>query len=430
MISAILAFAGALALIMMRFPIAIALAGVGLFGLYMNMGLVPSRTMLGMAAQSSTMGYSLSVLPLFVLMGNLVAGAGISGSLFHSAQLFLSRRKGGLAMASIVASGAFGAICGSSVATAATMSRVALPPMRKFGYADRLSAASVAAGGTLGILIPPSVIMVVYAVTTQSHIGMLFAAGLVPGLIGIVLYIVAIKWVVWRRPETAPQVEAVGWRERFGSLSAIWPVILLFGLVMGGIYTGQFTATEAAGIGAFGALIFAIFSRKLTFKQIWVIIIDSGLVSASLFAILFGASMFVEFLNLTGVHSYLETFINDSGLSPTGVIISIIVIYIILGCVLESISMMLITVPILFPVVIALGYDPIWFGILVVVASEIGLITPPIGINLFVIRSSVPNLKMGDMFRGIVPFVAVDIVRIAIIAIFPGLVMWLPQLLF
>lgn len=430
MTAAIIAFACILVLIFIRIPVAIALAVVGAVGLYLQTGIIPARTLMGMSAQNSTMAYSVSVLPLFVLMGNLVAESGISGKLFKAAQLFLGGRRGGLAMATIVACGGFGAICGSSVATAATMSRVALPSMKAFGYDNRLSTATLAAGGTLGILIPPSVVMIIYAVATQSHIGMLFAAGIIPGVLGVLGYILAIRWVVWRNPGAAPPAQSEPWAERLMSLYAIWPVVGLFGVVMGGIYTGYFTATEAAGVGAMGAFVFAFMSGSLGLAAIGRILVDTAITSAGLLAILIGASIFVEFINLTGVHSSIEGIVLASGFPPVGVIFIMVAIYVVLGCFLESISMMLITIPVFFPIVISLGYDPVWFGILVVVASEIGLITPPIGINLFVIKSMAPDVRIQEIFRGIIPFIAADIVRIAVIVLLPGLVLWLPKLLF
>ncbi len=430
MTATLIAFAVALGLIFLRIPIGISLAVVGFGGLWFETGFKPAVAGVTALSQTSIMSYSLSVLPLFVLMGNLVAGAGISGNLFRTAQQFIGHRRGGLAMATIVACGGFGAICGSSVATAATMSKVALPSMREFGYSDRLAAATLAAGGTLGILIPPSIIMVIYAVATQSHIGMLFAGGIIPGILGVLGYVLTIRWVAWRNPAAAPRGERVGWSERFHSLSAIWPVIILFGLVMGGIYSGAFTSTEAAGIGAGGALLFALTAKSLKLRDIAAIFVDTALVTGTMMAILIGASAFVEFINLTGVHVYLEDLVKNSGVPPLAVIFLIVGIYIVLGCLMESISMILITVPVFFPVVTALGYDPVWFGLVVVIAAEIGLITPPIGINLFVIKSIVPDMSYNDIFRGVVPFIVADILRITVIVLFPALVLWLPHLMF
>lgn len=430
MTASLIGFLLAFTLIFLRIPISVALALVGFGGLVVISGWVPALSTMVMSVKSSTMTYSLSVLPLFILMGNLVAGAGISGNLFRAAQMFVGRQRGGLAMATVLACGGFGAICGSSVATAATMSRVAIPSMRKLGYADRLTAATLAAGGTLGILIPPSVVMVIYGVSTQTHIGKLFAAGILPGVIGILGYMAAVKWVVWRDPAAAPIAESTEWSTRFETLRGLWPVIALFGLVMGGIYGGWFTATEAAGIGAAGALAFALTHRSLSLKDVGAILVDTALVSTSMLAIVFGAAMFVEFINLTGVHKNLAELVTGSGAKPFGVVLIIIAIYIVLGCLLESISMILITVPIFFPIVMALGYDPVWFGIIVVVATEIGLITPPIGVNLFVIRSVAPDISMKTILSGMLPFISIDLLRILLLAAVPVLSLWLPNLLF
>jgi len=393
-------------------------------------GLTPALSMVATVTRDSTLVYSLIVLPLFVLMGNLVAGAGISGDLFRAAQAFIGKRRGGLAMATVVACGGFGAICGSSVATAATMGKVAIPSMRKLGYGDSLSSAAVAAGGTLGILIPPSVIMVVYGVATQTHIGMLFAAGIVPGLIAITGYVMAVKWSVWRKPELAPLAEDKEPVSKLALLRTLWPVALIFGVVMGGIYGGLFTSVEASGIGATAALVFALTHHSLRLKDIYAILVDTARTSAMMFAIILGAALFGEFVNLTGVHEGLLQVVKASGLPPFGIILLMIVLYILLGTVLESLSMILLTVPIFFPVILALGYDPVWFGILVVMVVEIGLITPPIGVNLFVIRSVMPDIPMMTVVRGVVPFIVADVLRILLVAAVPALSLWLPNLLF
>ncbi len=430
MSAALIGFALSFVLLFLRVPISTGLAITGFGGLWLLNGWVPALATMGMSAQSATMAYSLSVLPLFVLMGNLVAGAGISGKLFQAAQMFIGRRRGGVAMATVLACGGFGAICGSSVATAATMSRVAIPAMRRLGYHDRLTTATLAAGGTLGILIPPSIIMVIYGVNTQTHIGKLFAAGLIPGVLAVLFYIGAVKWVVWRDPKVAPLAEASDWAARAGVLRGLWPVIVLFGLVMGGIYGGLFTATEAAGIGASGAMVFAIAHRGMSWAEIGRVIVDSAMVSASMIGIVFGAAMFVEFVNLSGVHRVLEGLVSASGLPPFGVILVMIAIFFVAGALMEELSMILILVPIFFPIIVKLGYDPVWFGIIVVVACEIGLIAPPIGMNLFVIRSVAPDVAMRTILSGMTPFITVDLVRIVLLAATPPLVMWLPNLLF
>jgi len=430
MFAACMGFLIAFAFILFQVPIATALAFVGFGGYVWLNGLTPALSMVATVTKDSTMVYSLIVLPLFVLMGNLVAGAGISGDLFRAAQAFIGRRRGGLAMATVVACGGFGAICGSSVATAATMGKVAIPSMRKLGYGDSLSAAAVAAGGTLGILIPPSVIMVVYGVATQTHIGKLFAAGVVPGLIAIGGYVMAVKWSVWRNPSLAPLAEENEAVDKIALLKSLWPVALIFGVVMGGIYGGFFTSIEASGIGATAAMVFALTHHALKLKDIYAILIDTARTSAMMFAIILGAAVFGEFVNLTGVHEGLLHVVKASGLPPFGVILLMIGLYILLGTVLESLSMILLTVPIFFPIVVSLGYDPVWFGILVVMVVEIGLIHPPIGVNLFVIRSVMPDIPMMSVVRGVIPFIVADLLRLLLIAAVPALALWLPNLLF
>jgi tripartite ATP-independent transporter DctM subunit len=430
MTAALLGFGLSFVLLFLRVPISTGLALTGFAGLCVLSGWTPALTTIGMAAQSVTMAYSLSVLPLFVLMGNLVAGAGISGNLFKAAQLFVGRQRGGVAMGTVLACAGFGAICGSSVATCATMARVAIPSMRRLGYHDRLTTATLASGATLGILIPPSIIMVVYGVNTQTHIGKLFAAGLVPGAIAVLLYIAAIKWTVWRDPAAAPMSSESNHSEKLQVLIGLWPVIVLFTLVMGGIYGGFFTTTEAAGIGAAGALLFALTHKGLGIRRIYSILVDSALVSAMMIAIVFGAAVFVEFINLTGIHRVLESVVTDSGLPPFGIVLIMIAIFFVAGALMEELSMILILVPIFFPVIIKLGYDPVWFGIIVVVACEIGLIAPPIGMNLFVIRSVAPEVPMNVILSGMMPFITVDLLRVVLLAAFPAITLWLPNLLF
>lgn len=430
MFAAILGFVVAFALILFQTPIATALGLVGFGGYVVLSGWTPAFSMVATVTRDNTMVYTLIVLPLFVLMGNLVAGAGISADLFRAAQVFIGRRRGGLAMATVGACGAFGAICGSSVATAATMGKVAIPAMRRLGYADSLSAASVAAGGTLGILIPPSIIMVVYGVATQTHIGKLFAAGVVPGLIAIAGYMAAVQWSVWRNPAVAPLADEAEKLDGRALFRALWPVAVIFGIVMGGIYGGVFTSIEAAGIGAVAAFVFSLTRHNLGPRQIYDIFVDTAQTSAMMFAIILGAAVFGEFVNMTGVHEGLLKVVQGSGLPPFGVIMLMVVLYILLGSVLESLSMILLTVPIFFPIIQSLGYDPVWFGILIVVVVEVGLIHPPIGVNLFVIRSVMPDIPMMTVVKGVVPFIVADLLRIFLIASVPAISLWLPNLLF
>jgi tripartite ATP-independent transporter DctM subunit len=366
-----------------------------------------------------------------------VARAGLSQELYAAAQSFLGHRRGGLAMATVVACGGFSAVCGSSLATAATMAKVALPSMRRFGYKDTLATASIAAGGTLGILIPPSVIMVIYGLLTEQSIRELFAAGFLPGVIGVVLYMAAVQWTVWRDPASGPRTERVAWPARLAALSGVWGVLALFALVLGGIYLKAFTTTEAAGVGACGALLFALL-RRIGLKAIYQVLLESARTSAVLFFILMCALIFSNFINAAGLPEGLLRMIGGQGTPPAVVILIILLIYVVLGCVLESLSMILLTVPIFFPIVKGLapelGLDPrwvlIWFGIIIVVVTEISLITPPIGLNVYVLSSVVPDLRTTTVFRGMLPFITVDIVRLAGLTLAPAISLWLPRLFY
>ena len=429
MLSAAIGFVCAFALIFLRVPVAIALAVVGALGFAFVNGATPAMSMLALISSGTTMSYHLSVIPLFILMGNLVAGAGISAELYRAAQAFIGHWRGGLAMATIVSCGGFAAVCGSSVATAVTMGKVSIPSMRSYGYSDRLSTATVAAGGTLGILIPPSIIMVVYGVSTETHIGMLFAAGLLPGLVGIVGYALAVRLTVSRNPDAAPPTERANGAERIDALRRVWTVGALFVLVLGGIYAGIFTATEAGGIGSIGALAFAL-ARRVSLSQFYGILKDSVQTTAMLFALIIGATIFGEFVNLTGSHRAVLELVSNSDLSPYMVIAIIMLIYILLGCVLDSLAMMLLTLPMFFPIVVGLGFDPVWFGIVVVMLVELGLITPPIGMNLFIIRSIAPEVPLSTIIRGILPFVVSDVMRVVLIIAFPSITLFLPHLFF
>jgi tripartite ATP-independent transporter DctM subunit len=433
----LIGFGVLLACIFLRMPIAFAMGAVGFLGLWYIRGWVPAVSSAAERFISSVQNYELAVLPLFILMGNLVARAGFSQELYASAQTFLGHRRGGLAMATVVACGGFAAICGSSLATAATMSKVALPSMRQFGYKDTLATASIAAGGTLGIMIPPSTIMVIYGLMTETSINQLFAAGFLPGFIGILFYMGAIRWTVWRDRAAGPAAEKAPWPERLRALKAVWGVLFLFVLVIGGIYSGAFTANEAAGIGAGGALLLA-FVKRVPFKDLLAVFVDSARTSAVLFFVLIGALIFSNFINVAGFPEALKGIVTGAGLSPHVVILLILGIYIILGCILESLSMILLTVPIFFPLVLTLapglGIDPkwvlVWFGIVIVMVTEISLITPPVGLNVYVLSGVVPGLKTTTVFRGMMPFIGADVVRLLAITYIPIISLILPRLFY
>lgn len=431
MIEALYGFAALLLLVFLRLPLAFAMGIVGFVGFYMITGnWNAAEAMAARRVVDTAMNYGLSVIPLFILMGNFVSHAGLSDALFRASNGFLGHRKGGQAMATIVACGGFSAICGSSLATAATMGRVAMPQMHKYGYQDSLASAAIAAGGTLGILIPPSVMLVIYGILTETSIRELFAAGFIPGILGIVLYLLAVKWVLWRDPSAGPAAERVPWAERIKALKSVGSTLALFVLVIGGIYLGVFTPTEAAGIGAMGAFVIALLRRALTPQIVMNVLMDTVRTTAMLFAVVLTALIFANFINRAGLPDDLLAFVNGLEVAPFMVILVILAIYVLLGCVFESMSMMLLTVPVFFPVVAGLGFDLVWFGILVVIVIEISLITPPVGMNVFVLRAVLPDVSTGTIFRGVTPFWFAGMARALLVLVFPSIVLLLPQLLY
>jgi len=435
MITALAGFFFVMLMVFVRVPIAIAMGVVGFVGFALLRDWMPSLALVGLVARTTVESYELSVVPLFILMGNFVSRAGISDDLYTASYAFVGHRKGGLAMATIVACGGFSAVCGSSLATAATMARVAAPPMKRYGYADTLAAGSIAAGGTLGILIPPSVILVLYGIMTQTDIRALFMAGMIPGLLGVALYLLAIRWVVWRNPKAGPAGERLPIGEKLAALRGVWPMILLFVIVIGGIYVGIFTPTESAGIGAFGALIFAVVRRRLDLRGFVNVVVDTAVTTASLFMVLIGALIFANFVNGTGMPTALKEWVQQGDMSPMVVLFLIVLVYLVLGCVLESMSMLLLTIPVFSGLVASLdfGLGPqetlIWFGIIVVVVTEISLITPPIGMNVFTLSAMLPEISTRDIFRGVTPFWCADIVRLALLIAIPALSLIVPSLL-
>jgi C4-dicarboxylate transporter, DctM subunit len=426
MLEAMIGFAAFLALAFLRLPMAFAMGIVGFFGVAYKLNFHVASAMIAQVTYETGLAYTLSVIPLFILMGNFVSHARMSEELYHAAYCFLGHRRGGLAMSTVVACAGFGAICGSSIATAATFTKVAYPSMRKYRYKDALAAGSIAAGGTLGILIPPSVIMVIYGIMTETSIGKLFVAGIIPGLVATVLLCLAVVWITWRDPDAGPPAEPHSWSERLEALKHVWAVIALFLLVIGGIYLGAFTATEGAGIGAGGAFLFALARGVLTWKMLIDVLIESARTTSMLFMVLIGALLFANFVNYTTMPADLKSFVTQFNLHPTLVIAAICLIYVLLGTAMEELSMILLTVPLFFPVIIGLGYDPIWFGILVVIVVQIGMISPPVGMNIFVVKNLIPQLSIADLFRGVTPFTFALIALLALIVAVPGLATWLP----
>ncbi len=429
MIEASLGFLAVFVLAFMRIPLALAMALVGLAGLGLMRGWTPAFASTSQVIFETGFQYVLSVIPLFVLMGNFVARAGMARELYAAANAFVGHRRGGLAMASIIASGGFGAICGSSIATAATMTRVAYPEMKRHGYRDTLATGAIASGGTLGILIPPSTIMVIYGIITETDIGKLFIAGILPGLVAVVCLCLAVVVVTWHDPLAGPPAERTDWAGRLRAVRGIWGVAVLFALVIGGIYGGVFTATEGAGVGAAGAFLFALLRGSLTWRSLLDILMESTRTTAMLFTILIGAMIFTSFVNFTSMPGDLRDWLLQFSPHPIMVVAAMMAIYVMLGLVMEELSMVLLTIPVFFPVIVGLGFDPVWFGVLIVTVVEIGMISPPVGMNLFVINSLLPSVKLGDIFKGVWPFVLADVVRLAILVAFPAIALWLPGLM-
>ncbi|MBR9651411.1 TRAP transporter large permease [Thalassovita aquimarina] len=426
----VLGFLGALFLIGLGVPVAVAMAIAGIIGAIYLGDWGGISFILGSTPYDSVFPYSFSVIPLFVAMGVFAAHAGLSRALFTAINSFVGHRRGGLAVTTIGACAMFGAICGSSLATVATIGRVALPEMKRHGYAPSLSTATVAAGGTLGVLIPPSILLVIYGLLTQSSVGKLFVAALIPGILGAVFYGLAILGRVSLKPDLAPTTPRLSARERIEALKTTWPVVLLFVVVIGGIFTGLFSPTEAAAVGAVGAFALALFSGELNRQVLRSAVFEIAGLSGMIFFILIGASLFNFFLESTGLPQMLIGLIEQAGVTPLVVMLMILVFYIILGCFMDSLSVVLMTVPILAPVALDLGFDLVWFGIIVVTVAEIGLITPPVGMNLFVVQAASQGVPQSTVVRGIFPFILADILRLAVLVAFPALVLWLPGLLF
>jgi tripartite ATP-independent transporter DctM subunit len=428
-------FGALLGLILLDIPIGIAMGVVGLVGLTLLIGPDGAFATLKVVGHGDLMSYGLSVVPLFVLMGVFAAHAGLSAQLFRAANAFLGHRRGGLTVATIAAAAGFSAICGSSLATAATMGKVALPEMRRYGYEPGFSAGTVAAGGTLGILIPPSIMMIVYSIITETPLLGLFAGALVPGLMAVGFYVAAILLVTARRPDIAPPSVRLGWGARLRGLRDAGAVIAIFILVIGGIYGGLFTPTEAASVGAFltGAVFLA--TQGLDLAAMREVLLETAGTTAMIFLIVIGAGLFSFFLSFSGLPRVFAGAVTGLGLPPIAIMMAIVALYLVLGCFMDSLGMMILTVPVLFPLVQELAPDlgmsrgeaAIWFGIVVVIAIEIGLMTPPLGLNVFIIQGVAPDIPVTAIFRGVVPFWLADVARLVVLILIPALVLWFPR---
>jgi len=421
---AVLGFVALFVMMALRVPIGIAMGLVGVFGFAAVRGIDPALNLLATSPIRVVTDFNLSLIPFFVLMGIFATNSGMSRELFRAGQAWFGRFRGGLALSTVSACAGFSAISGSSVATAATMTKIALPEMRRYRYPTDVATGVIAAGGTLGILIPPSVILAVYAYITRQDVGKLFIAGIVPGIIAILFYMATVRIAYRKR---LPDGQPFAWREAIASLSGVWAVLLLFFAIIGALYFGVVTPTEAAAVGAFLTMIIGIARGRLGWQAILSSLTEALRTSVAIYTILIGAILFGYFLAITRTPQNITTFLTELDLGAYGTLFLILALFLLLGCILDAMAMIILMVPIVFPVIQGLGFDPIWFGIIIVVTVELGLITPPVGMNVFVINSIARDVPITTVFRGILPFVAADVLRLLLYIAFPALVLWLPN---
>jgi C4-dicarboxylate transporter DctM subunit len=418
------------AMLFLRVPVWIALTLVGFIGNSIMSGVMPTLALAGTVPFDVGASYNLSVLPLFILMGEVASETGLSSDLFKAARVALAGIRGGLAIGALAASACFGAVCGSSLATAATMTRIALPDMRKAGYDPGLASGALAAGGSLGILIPPSIILVIYSAIAEQSVPRLFAAGLMPGLLLTAFYMLVVVIVTRFRKDYAPLGGSATMRERLRAMKETWQFLALFFATIGGIYAGVFSPTEAASVGAAGAIVLGVAGRRLSFAALQRSIEGTVTTCGVLFVIVFGANLFSFFMVQTQLPGLLAAGAHAANLSGPAVMVLIVIAYIGFGCFLEAIGMLLITVPVFLPLVTQFGYDPVWFGVIVVIVAEVGLIHPPVGLNLFVIQAHAPDIKITSIYRGIVPFLFAPLALLILMFLFPQIALWLPKLFY
>ena len=424
---AVIGFLALFGLMLLRVPVGMAMGLVGVTGYAYIAGPGPALKLIGQSSMRTVTDYTFGVIPMFMLMGAFVSVSGVSRELFRAANAFIGHMRGGLGVATVLTCGGFAAICGSSVATAATFSSVAYPEMRRFGYPQSFSTGVIAAGGTLGAMLPPSTVLAVYAILTQQDIGKLFMAGIVPGLLAMVMYVITIMIIVRLRPDWLPRGELKSWAERFRGLKDVWAPLVLFMFVIGGLYGGFFTPTEAGGVGASGAFLLGVLRGKLDRAGIREALLSATRTSAAVFTVLIGALLFGYFLTITQVPQKLTEMLTGLGVGRYGVLAMIMVMYLVLGCLMDAMAMIILTVPIIYPVILQLGFDPIWFGVIIVMTVELGLIHPPVGMNVFVIKSVVKDVSFTTIFKGVIPFVVTDLLRLLILISFPIIALWLPS---
>jgi len=425
-IVAIVGFVCLFALMLLRVPVGMAMGLVGITGFGCLTGFGPAMKLVSQTTMRTVTDYSFGVIPMFLLMGAFVSVSGISRELFRAANTFVGHWRGGLGIATIAACGAFAAISGSSVATAATFSAVAYPEMRRFNYPQSFSTGVIAVGGTLGAMLPPSTVLVVYGLITQQDIGKLFIAGIIPGLLAIVMHMITIAIIGRVRPGFLPAGPRSSWGERIRAIGDVWSPLLLFLFVIGGLYGGLFIPTEAGAVGAVGAFAIGVLRGKLPGASILQALLQATRTAAAVFTVLIGALLFGYFLTITQTPQHVTGFLTGLGVGPYGVLALILLMYLALGCLMDAMAMIILTVPIVFPVVTALGFDPIWFGVVIVMTVELGLIHPPVGMNVFVIKSVIKDVNMSTIFAGVLPFVLTDIIRLVILVAFPAIATWLP----
>ena len=424
---ALIGFVALFALMLLRVPVGMAMGLVGVVGYSYIAGAGPALKLVGQTSMRTVTDYTFGVIPMFMLMGAFVSVSGVSKELFKAANAFIGHLRGGLGVATVLACGGFAAICGSSVATAATFSTVAYPEMRRFGYPQSFSTGVIAAGGTLGAMLPPSTVLAVYAILTQQDIGKLFMAGIVPGLLAMAMYVFTIFVIVQLRPDWLPRHDKQSRLERIDGLKNIWAPLSLFVFVIGGLYGGFFTPTEAGGVGATGAFLLGVLRGKLDKAGIKEALLSDTRTSAAVFTVLIGALLFGYFLTITQTPQKITEILTSLGLGRYGVLALIMVMYLILGCLMDAMAMIILTVPIIYPVIVSLGFDPIWFGVIIVMTVELGLIHPPVGMNVFVIKSVIKEVTFSTIFKGVIPFVITDLIRLLILIGFPIIALWLPS---
>src|SRR5271163_5022980 len=426
---AVLGFVTLFALMLLRVPVGMAMGLVGVTGYGYLSGSTPALKMVGQTSMRIVTDYTFGVIPMFLLMGAIVTRSGMSRELFQAANRFVGHWRGGLGIATIAACAGFAAISGSSVATAATFSTVAYPEMRRFDYPQSFATGVIAAGGTLGAMFPPSIVLAVYGLITQQDIGKLFIAGILRRFLAVSMYMMTIAVIGRVRPGFLPAGPRSDWSERLRSLRDVWAALVLFGFVIGGLYSGLFTPTEAGGVGACGAFLISVARGKLKPAGVLAALLQATRTAAAVFTVLIGALLFGYFLTVTEAPQKLTEFMTSLGVGRYDVLALIMLMYLVLGCLMDAMAMIILTVPIVFPVVTALGFDPIWFGIIIVMTVELGLIHPPVGMNVFVIKTAVKDISFATIFKGVLPFIATDILRLVILIAFPSIALTLPSLM-